>query len=435
MGRLAALTLLVAGIAVAVPLSAVAGERIDRAVAGLRDDPVYVDADATVVGTRDVDRLREAIEGAGGSIYVAVFPSEALREGGGSPEQVLGMVAEGVGRPGTYAIVAGTRFRTGATRGDLGRGVVPRLAREAFAARRADGVAATLLDFVDRVGEARRGDEREAEGGGSRGFGGIVLALVLAALGWLGFRRFQQRRRQDEELAAARRAAQEDLLALADDIRSLDLDVEMPNVDQRARDFYGRAVTCYDRADRELDAARRPGDLESVTAALEKGRFAMAAAKAVLAGGEPPERRPPCFFDPRHGPSVRDVAWTPPFGEERPVPACAACALRVDEGLEPEAREVLVGGRRVPYWEAGPAFAPWAGGYFGGLLPGLLLGSMLGGMMFAPVAYGGEPDAGGDFGGGDLGGDFDAGDFDAGDFGGGDFGGGDFGGDAGGGDF
>ena len=90
-------------------------------------------------------------------------------------------------------------------------------------------------------------------------------------------------------------------------------------------------------------------------------------------------------------------------------------------------REVAVGGRSVPYWQAGPAFAPWAGGFFGaGLLPGLFVGSMLGGTFggfgYPDAAYGGveDPVGGGDF--GDLGG---------GDFGGG-FGGGDFGG---GGDF
>ena len=148
----------------------------------------------------------------------------------------------------------------------------------------------------------------------------------------------------------------------------------------------------------------------------------MASAKALAEGRTPPERRPPCFFDPRHGPSTRDVEWAPPYGEPRLVPACEADALRVEEGMEPAAREVLVGGSRVPYWNAGPAYAPFAGGYFGGfgggLLPGLLVGSMLGGGLGmgwgAGAAYGadGWDGGGGDFGGGDFGG------------GGGDFGGG-----------
>ena len=100
----------------------------------------------------------------------------------------------------------------------------------------------------------------------------------------------------------------------------------------------------------------------------------MASAEARLDGKEPPERRPPCFFDPRHGPSVRDVEWSPDGGATREVPACAACALRVEAGAEPDSRQVLVRGQSMPYWAAGPAF----GGYFGGFFPGFLLGDIVG---------------------------------------------------------
>jgi hypothetical protein len=122
---------------------------------------------------------------------------------------------------------------------------------------------------------------------------------------------------------------------------------------------------------------------------------------------------------------VAEAEWAPPGGQPRPVPVCAADLQRISDGLEPESRQVPVGGQMVPYWAAGPAYMPWAGGFFGGgLLPGLFLGSMLGGGFFGGLpgdAYAGN---GGDFGGDDFGG------ADLGDFGGGDFG--DFGG---GGDF
>jgi len=121
---------------------------------------------------------------------------------------------------------------------------------------------------------------------------------------------------------------------------------------------------------------------------------------------------------------LTDVEWAPPGGSPRAVPACAADAQAVADGVEPHMREVAVGGRSVPYWQAGPAFAPWAGGFFGaGLLPGLFVGSMLGGAFggfgYPDSAYGGaeDPSGGGDFG------DFGGGDFGGG-FGGGDFGGG-----------
>jgi hypothetical protein len=251
-------------------------------------------------------------------------------------------------------------------------------------------------------------------------------------LAFLAFRR-RGRRADDAEVAEVKAAAQEDLLAFADDIRALDLDVRMPGASDEATRDYERGLALYERADRDLDRARRVEDLEPVSAAIEEGRWLLASARARLEGRELPERRPPCFFDPRHGPSTRDVEWTPPWGAQRLVPACEADAQRVEQGLEPASREVLVGGRRTPYWDAPPAYGPWAGGFFGGfggLFPGILIGSLLAG-AFASPAYadvggdetGGERDVGdGDFGDGDFGG----GDSGGGDFGGGDFGGGDF---------
>ena len=113
----------------------------------------------------------------------------------------------------------------------------------------------------------------------------------------------------------------------------------------------------------------------------------MTSARARLEGREPPERRAPCFFDPRHGPSTRDVEWAPIGGEPRMVPACEADAQRVERGDDPEAREVTVGGQRMPYWAAGPMYAPFMGGFYGaGLLPGLLIGTSLGGVWDAPSA-------------------------------------------------
>jgi hypothetical protein len=205
-------------------------------------------------------------------------------------------------------------------------------------------------------------------------------------------------------------------------MRALDLDVQMPDADPAARADYERAVNAYTRADQALTLARSPQALEPVGSGLEEGRWAMASAKARFEGREPPERRPPCFFDPRHGPSTRDVEWAPPYGQPRPVPACEADALRVERGDDPEMREIEWAGRRVPYWQAGRAYGPYAGGYYGaydGLLPGLLIGSLLGGAMFPSAGYG-------DVGGSDFGGDFGGGGFGGGDFGGGFGGGGDF---------
>jgi hypothetical protein len=212
----------------------------------------------------------------------------------------------------------------------------------------------------------------------------------------------------------------------------------MPAAPAEAKQRYEQALEAYQRASEIFDRAKRPEDLAPVSETLEEGRYAMAYAKALLDGKPPPERRPPCFFDPRHGPSTEEVEWAPPGGSARPVPACAADALRIKEGFQPHGRQVTVDGRSTDYWNAPRHYGPWAGGYFngfggGGLLSTLLVGSALGaGLGFGAEAvgdlFGGDGDGDGDGDGGDGWGDGDGGDWggDGGDFGGGDFGGGDF---------
>ena len=167
-------------------------------------------------------------------------------------------------------------------------------------------------------------------------------------------------------------AAREDLVALADDVAALEDEVDR---DPDAKEDYLLALEQYDLASQRFDRARTPQELEPVAKALDEGRYLMTRAKARLAGQALPERRLPCFFDPRHGPSVKDEWFTPPGGGPREVPVCAADAVRLEDGEQPESRLVQSGGRMVPYWSAPSHF----GGYFGGFVPGLVAGSLLSG--------------------------------------------------------
>jgi uncharacterized membrane protein YgcG len=404
---------------------------LDTASDSLALNPVYVDPDAErAISEGQAKELREAIaQERAGPLYIAVLPEAAAGEAGGDPGAALAEVARGVGEPGTYAAVIGDSFRAGATGGLLPRGEAGELASEALDAQRGDGTAAVLEDFVRRVGNARAGEGDAGSGGGDGGSGfpgAVLLALLAIPAALFGFSRFRRRKREQAEFEEVRDAARDDVIALGQDIRALDLDMEMPDADPEAKTHYALAVERYQQAEEALDRARRPEDLQQVTELVEEGRWAMEAARAEMEGRQAPERRPPCFFDPRHGPSVTDVLWAPPGGEPREVPACAADAVRLQEGQDPDMRQVAVNGQMVPYYQAGPAFAPWAGGFFGsGLLPGLFIGSLLGG-GFGGWGYPGEAGAA------DAGEMGDFGDFGGGDFGGGDFGGGDFGG---GGDF
>jgi hypothetical protein len=90
------------------------------------------------------------------------------------------------------------------------------------------------------------------------------------------------------------------------------------------------------------------------------------------------------------------VEWAPPGGVPRSVPACPADAERVLAGADPYIRTVQVGAQRVPYWQGGQAYAPWAQGYYSrwngsDLLTGALIGGFLfggGGNMFGGIGEG-----------------------------------------------
>jgi hypothetical protein len=424
--------------ALALAGTARAGERINAAVAALQTNPVYVDSTAQLaIGPADQARLRHAIDTAGaGPLYIAILPLAAENETGGDPDGVLQALHDGLGRRGTYAVVVGRHFRAGSD-GVLQPGVAGRLASQALKEHKGEGVTATLIDFVHRVADARQNGGNAPGGGGSEpGTGGGILIglLVLGAVAFIAVRALNGRRRQQSELAEVKTAAHDDLIALADDVQKLEQPVES---NPQAKREYEQALVDYDKASSAYDGATRTRQLESVTGALEEGRYHMAAAEALLAGKQPPERRPPCFFDPRHGPSARDVEWAPPGGVPRTVPACEADAQAVERGLEPVSREVVAGGRRVPYWNAPSYFGPWAGGYFmpfggTGFLSGLFVGELLGG-AYGGWGYGSWGGAGSP---GGFGSWSDGGGGSVGDFGGGmDFGGGDFGGGGGGGDF
>jgi hypothetical protein len=241
--------------------------------------------------------------------------------------------------------------------------------------------------------------------------------VVLVLVGLVGF-----------AVVASRRMAFEDVTALGTDLQELDAELAGHELDAGARADYQRALDAYETAKTAADRLTEPAEVQHVTEILEDGRYAIACVRARVAGEPLPTRRPPCFFDPRHGLSVTDVSWTPPGGAPRQVPACALDAERVTAGAEPDVRQVLVGSQRMPYWQGGPAYAPYAAGYFGGgmnmLFTGLLIGSVLDGGFGWGDGWGGDGGGdggdGGDGGGGDAGGDLGGGDF-GGDFGGFDF--------------
>ncbi|MFF7607163.1 hypothetical protein [Streptomyces parvulus] len=404
--------------------------------AALRESPVYVDPAASdLLSDADADALADKIEDAGEPVFVAVLPA------GYPTENLFQNLRTETGITGLYGVRLGDRFDARADSSVLSRQGVGNLVT---AAQGTGDTKAQLNDFVDDALRSVRGSAPSSWDSGNAGVptGALITAGAVVAAGGAGAYAIARRnrlRREEEQRAALEKlrvVVDEDITAYGEELDRLDFHPGEPGADDAMRADYEHGLDAYEQAKTFMGNARKPEDVRAVTQALEDGRFSLARLAARREGRPLPDRRPPCFFDPRHGPSVADATWTPPGGATREVPVCAADRARLSDGLDPMVREVDTDQGRRPYWDAGPAYGPWAGGYFGGgILPGLLVGTLLGSMMAGPAYGAGYGDGYGDFG-GHQGGDVSGGDFDPGDFGGG-FGGGDFGGGGGfgGGDF
>ncbi|MFF6999826.1 hypothetical protein ACFY93_33530 [Streptomyces sp. NPDC008313] len=420
-----------------VAASDVTASDVSAVAEALRESPVYVDpAASTQLSAADAHSLATKIKDADKPVFVAVLPANF------PTTDLFQNLRTSTGITGLYAIRLGDRFDARADSSVMSRGAVQNLVTSV----QGESDAKTQLnDFTDRA-LANIGGSAPSGWGGSGGTGVSAGALILVGavvvLGGAGLYTVsrRRRRRESEEQKAAleqlRVVVDEDITAFGEELDRLDFHPAEAGADDAMRADYERALDAYEQAKTRMAAARRPEDVRPVTESLENGRFSLALLAARREHRPLPERRAPCFFDPRHGPSVADAAWTPQGGATREVPVCAADRARLADGADPAVREVDTAYGRRPYWDAGPAYGPWAGGYFGGgMLPGLLVGTMLGGMMAGPAYGAGYGYGYGDFGAGYDGGDVSGADFDPGDFGGGFGGGGDFGGGGGGGDF
>ncbi|MCB8903758.1 MULTISPECIES: hypothetical protein [unclassified Streptomyces] len=410
---------------------------IPDAAAALKQGPVYVDPGAAdQLSKSEADALAQKIKDADKPLFVAVLPANAQFP----PKDLLANLRTQTGVTGLYAVRLGDGFDAGADRAVMSEQAV----RNLVTSVRQPGVdAATELDnFVDQALPTLRGSAPASWGSAGTDDGvpvaGLVTLGAVVAAGGAGAYAVVRRnrlRKEAEERAALdklRVVVDEDITAFGEELERLDFHPAEAGADDAMRGDYERSLDSYDKAKSLMASAARPHDVRPVTEALEDGRYSLAVLAARRESRPLPERRAPCFFDPRHGPSTEDRTWTPTGGTARQVPVCAADASRLDDGLDPMARTVDADGVRRPYWEAGPAYGPWAGGYFGGgILPGLLLGTVLGSMLSTPAyaaEYGGNDFEGGDF----SGADFNSGDFGGSGFGdGGGFGGGDFGGGGG----
>ena len=97
------------------------------------------------------------------------------------------------------------------------------------------------------------------------------------------------------------------------------------------------------------------------------------------------EERPPCLFNPVHGPATAEVEWAPGGGNRRRVPVCAGDAARLRAGEAPLVRMVRTDEGVVPYYAAHGRYVDWLLGWYDGFDPyltaRLLAGTTIGGHL------------------------------------------------------
>ncbi|MHC0434271.1 hypothetical protein ACX6XY_29490 [Streptomyces sp. O3] len=433
--RFAVAVLLALGVAFLAAPGAQAATSVSDVAQALRQSPVYVDEAASAeLSAADADTLAQQIKDADKPVFVAVLPADFARQNGFADSELFQKLRVQTGITGLYAVQLGDAFDARADSVVLSRDGVDNLKagmEGTTTAARLNSFTGLALDSVRGSAPASWGvpSDEGVDSGALIGLGAVAVAGGAGAYALV--RRSRAKRAEAERSALAKLAVvvDEDITAFGEELDRLDFHPGEPGATDRMRTDYAHALDAYEHAKSLMAAAQRPDDVRAVTQAVEDGRFSLAVLAARREGREPPERRAPCFFDPRHGPSVADVSWAPVGAPTREVPVCAADQARLADGEDPAVRQVDTEHGRRPYYEAGPVYGPWAGGYYGGVLPGLLIGTMLGSLMSGPAyaADGGMGPGAGYDGGDQSGADFGPDDFGGG-FGGGDFGGGDFGG-------
>ncbi|MFM7212911.1 MAG: hypothetical protein ACKOYQ_13120, partial [Actinomycetota bacterium] len=304
-----ALCVLLAALALIAAPAALARTSVDAIASALRNDPDYNDPSAeNALTPGQATDLRDQIAATGLPIYIAVLPNTAATEAGG-PDALLRDLRNAVGREGVYAVIAGNSFRAGSTSGS-----VTSIADDAFSSQSANGPFAVLEAFVTGVdaqyndsGQSSGGDS-SAGGGGSSWTGLIILVVILGGIGALLFFGIRAARRsRAKQLVSIRGTLDEDVTSLGEQLAAFN--VADPRLDDAGRADLQTALDAYARASDASSRARTDADITTATSELEAGRYALACVQARVDGRALPQRRPPCFVDPRHGPSESDVMW------------------------------------------------------------------------------------------------------------------------------
>jgi hypothetical protein len=300
-------------LALALPCDAVAAGSTAREVAdSLRSDPVFVArASGRLLSVPERGRVRVRIAQLDpGRIQIVVVPEGSARRAGGLNEYANAVDQAMPGRRGALIVRSGSAFHV-VTSHPVVNPTTAAL-RSAIESNRTKSLGSQLLAAVEGIAEVDpgpNGDPGAASPGAGAGAdagapdadeflddvgdsfrlgvlivaAAIALPFVLGAAAWLVVLR-RRRATAEERERLTLGDTRDELVALGEEIRALDLDVDMPGASQGGRDDYERALSLYDRANKLL-TGDEPSEVELYQArrAIEEGRARLVAARQELA--------------------------------------------------------------------------------------------------------------------------------------------------------
>ncbi|HET6299432.1 MAG TPA: hypothetical protein VFG33_39065 [Kribbella sp.] len=348
-----------------------AAERyMDDVAAQLGEPGVWVDPKVTELSASEVAELNQAAKGAVATLRIAVIPAAAIDTApqgyysadlAWEGEEIADQLYDRVGVEGVYAVLVdassesdGRGFHA-VQRADKGPTYHVGDAVDQAVDCCAPDYEDMLTRFIERAQDVNKPFYIDAApyAGGAAGLIGLWWGVTA-----LGARRT---RRADEKkhLEISRPLLNEEIIALSQQVSAIPTTSD-PQQSKLSKDV----LDTVEKARHRLDEAKGDDDTEAVATLLGSARYGMLCLDALRAGKPIPEPTPPCFFDPRHGPSTTQANWTPEGGAERSVQACAACAARVAANEEPDIRMVTVRDRPRPYWTLGEELASYIDGYW-----------------------------------------------------------------------
>lgn len=369
-------------------LTAAGNAQLDRAADRLAEPGLYVApaVPLTRFSGAAYDDVNARLSGPDVAVRIAVLPASVTRAGQITPERLTQLLRRRVDEPGVYAVLVDDRGVGSLSAGSwLGKAAAD---RSPSPAEIDDAVAAG----VEEANNCCTGDypaaieafvdELESP---NPAIGSPLLWLALPGLALAGFAWWWRRRRGPagtRASAGAETDASEALAGVLADVLAEELseveyrvaalpeqtpgNAQLAGRTAHAKYTLAKAKALSHRLARSHPAER---DVVAVVGLIADTRRALHVIEELSLGRPAPPPAPPCFVDPRHGPSRTEGTYHPADLAPRSVPVCATCAADLAAGQRPVVRllpQVAASGSSgwANYWEAaaGPAYVE---GYWG----------------------------------------------------------------------